>query len=169
MAPDVHIHDASMEVTSQKNGFLRNSANQKQLIKLFSSKFRQTQIDVRESKEDADTLTAKTPKNCPEDGSVVVASEDTDVLMILLHHWNRDSRDIFCCKKQETSKKAKTKHAAKNQTDEIGMPRKKAILMRWIIQRTAEPKKNNFILFAHAFLGCDMTSAVYGEGLVSFQ
>ena len=40
MAPDVHIH-VSMEAASQKNEFLRNTANKKQLTKLLSSKFRE--------------------------------------------------------------------------------------------------------------------------------
>ena len=170
MAPSFHIHNVSMEVASQKNEFLRNTANKKQLIKLLSSKFWEAQIDVRESKGDADTLIAKTAKSCAEDGSIVVVSENTDVLVILLRHWNPDSGDIFfCCKRQETSRKAKTKHATKIQTVEVGVRRKKPILMWWSIRRIAEPRRDNFILFAHAFLGWDTTSAVYRKDLVSFQ
>ena len=112
MAPDVHIQDVSMEVASQKNEFLRNTANKKQLIKLLSGKFREAQIDVWESKGDAHILIAESAKSCAE-GSSVVVSEDTDVWVILFHHWNHDSRDILCCKRRETSNKPKPTQATR--------------------------------------------------------
>ena len=71
MAPDVYIRDVSLEVASQKNELLRNTPNKKQLIELLSSTFWEAQIEVRESKGDADTLIAKTAKSCAEDGSTV--------------------------------------------------------------------------------------------------
>ena len=50
MAPEVHIHDISIDVASQKNEFFRNTANNMQLIKTLSSKFQEVQITVRKSK-----------------------------------------------------------------------------------------------------------------------
>ena len=50
MAPEVHIHDISIEVASQKHEFFRNTANNMQLIKTLSSKFQEVQINVRKSK-----------------------------------------------------------------------------------------------------------------------
>lgn len=50
MAPEVHIHDISIEVASQKNEFFRNTANNMQLIKTLSRKFQEVQINVRKSK-----------------------------------------------------------------------------------------------------------------------
>ena len=46
MSPVVHIHDVSMEVATQKNEFLRNTANENQLIKLLPSRFQEAQIGL---------------------------------------------------------------------------------------------------------------------------
>ena len=72
MAPDVHIHDDFMEVDSQKNEFLRNTANKRQLIKRLSIKFREAQIVVWGSKGYTGTPITKTAKSCIGHGSVVV-------------------------------------------------------------------------------------------------
>ena len=44
MALDVHIHDVSIEVASQKNEFLRYTANKKQLIKLPQAGFEKCKL-----------------------------------------------------------------------------------------------------------------------------
>ena len=58
------------------------------------------QIDIWESKENADTLVAKTAKSGAEDSSIVLYQK-TNVLVILLHH---------CNLKTETSAEKGKKH-----------------------------------------------------------
>ena len=93
--------------------------------RLFQASFKKCKLTYGKVRWDADTLIGKTAKSCAEDRFV----ENTDVLMILLHHWNGDSRDIFSCKRQETSKKTKPIHATKNQAVQVGVRRKKPMLM----------------------------------------
>lgn len=150
VAPDVHINVVSMQVASQKNEFLRNTTNKKQLITLLSKKFRDNGIDVRQSEGDANTLIVKTAKLCAEDGSsIVVISE---ILVILLHHWRPETGEIFfCCKRQGVIKEAKPTQKS-DQKVEIEVRTKKPVPMWWSIRNIAEATGDRFILFAH-FLG----------------
>lgn len=79
--------------------------------RLFQASFKKYKLTYGKVRGDAGTLIRKTAKSCAEDRFI----ENTDVLMILLHYWNGDSRDICSCKRQETSKKTKPTHATKNQ------------------------------------------------------
>ncbi len=79
-------------------------------------------------------------------------SDDTDILCLLLHHSDhgKDSQNIFM--KNMTCKNDTDKRLSYNIHD--------------IITKT-DPLHLKYILFAHAFTGCDTTSSIYNFGKIA--
>ena len=70
-----------------------------------------------------------------------VVADDTDVAIMLLHHWSSELNDILF--KSERPKKS------------------------WSIQKSVEAlpaDMKDVLLCLHAFSGCDSTSAIFGLG-----
>ena len=77
------------------------------------------------------------------ESNVVVVANDTNVLVLLLFHWE-SGKNLYIL--SETEKK---------------------ISQRWKISDIATSHENaiiNHILFIHAWSGCDTTSATFGQG-----
>ena len=78
----------------------------------------------------------------------VLVGDDTDLLVLLCHYASKDDNDLFL----------------------IPEPKQKSILAKqkqWNIKTlvsTLGPESCRNLLFAHAILGCDTTSSVYGLG-----
>ena len=85
-------------------------------------------------------------KAAQENSTVVVASDDTDVLVMLLYHCHPGSKLYFTTKLKINKNSSET--------------------MWWNIDDLKKklPIPSNLILFAHAGGGCDTTSATYGKG-----
>jgi len=76
----------------------------------------------------------------------VLVGDDTDLLILLLHHADLNAQELFLA--PEPKKATKTRRI-------------------WCIQQTKEllgPKVCDNLLFIHAILGCDSTSRLFGIG-----
>ncbi|XP_048514031.1 uncharacterized protein LOC105693971 [Athalia rosae] len=128
-------------VTLTQKKFLSNIGNQSRFLKLLSKYLRDNNVRVNIAAEDADTLIVKTviQVNNSIEGPVAVVENDTDLLVLLIALNDNRRKDIYLYK--IVPGKAKDLYAAADQ-DEF----------------------KEFILFAHAFVGCDTTSAMYMNG-----
>ena len=75
---------------------------------------------------------------------VEVHADDTDIAMMLVHHWKDNLHEIIFC----------------------GTQSRKCWSIREASQSLSQ-KIKDIILFIHAFSGCDTTSALYGVGKTS--
>ena len=105
-------------------------------------KLRNAGIDVIECPEDADCMIAKSTLSSAQtnEGPTAVVVDDTDVIVMLMHHWNDSMDDVVVV--QQNSRRS------------------------WSI-KTNKPSVNEFqpyLLFLHAWSGCDTTSSTFGKG-----
>lgn len=73
-------------------------------------------------------------------GPVTVVADDTDIAVMLVHHWKEQMSDIFFL--QERWNKA------------------------WSVMEASSRNKNikEHLLFLHSWSGCDTTSSMFGKG-----
>ena len=143
---DVDVGDGSLQVRTTRKLFLKNFNNKKQLISILTRKFIQAGIEVNNSKGDADILIVLRAIDAAHQRSVRVMSDDTDVLVMLLFHWDTMMKDIkFCTTKTVNRKKVPINYSVKS-----------------IVRRHSSLVKQ--LLFAHAWTGCDSTSATHKQG-----
>ena len=128
--------------------FLANEKNKVQFINLLSHYLRLDGHAVIQSKGDADTQIVSAAIALASDGKhTAVISDDTDILVLLLFHWNADIADIH-----------------------LRSERKKAQKIPLMLMDIREAAKHSVqtvpphILAIHAWGGCDTTSAVFGHG-----
>ena len=89
----VHNHTAAiyttMVVSAKRDEFLRNKHNKEQLIRFLCAKLNKNDIANSISEGDADTLIVQTAfKYAKMSKKVIVSSDDTDILALLIHHRN---------------------------------------------------------------------------------
>ena len=145
---NVIIQDGHMKLVGNKQDFLNNLNNKAQLIELLTESLRSAGIRFVQSSGDADVLTCKTALDLANDGrSVEVSGTDTDLLIILMHHWKEGMEIYFRTRRTERRKK---QTAGK--------------LMWWSIEQLVSGVLSSFILFAHIWAGCDSTSAIHRQG-----
>ena len=160
VAADVSV-TPTLNVTTKRNEFLRNTNNKEQFIRLVCSKLNENGIETSVSDGDADTLIVETAINYAKTKTVIVACDDTDVLAILVHHWSDEMYNIlFTTERTEQAKKTKKKDQEASQIVKI---KKKPERMWWSIRTLVEKEKlaSVPILLAHAFLGCDSVSGIF--------
>ena len=128
---------------SQENYFTFKE-NKSELVKYLSTNFRKAGIDVIQCEADADCRIAKTVllHATRNEGPVAAVFEDTDVSVMLLHHWKEGMADIFVVQRSST--------------------RVWSVAMN---QGHIAPLKQH-LLFLHSFSGCDTTSAIHFKGKV---
>ena len=143
---DVNVQDDLLKVVSSRKLFLKNVNNKKELIRLLTLKFLQHGINVDQSQGDADVLTVKVALRISTTKQVKVVSDDTDILVLLMYHWqSRTMEDIILATTKTVSKKK--------------------IPIRYSIKELVEQhKQTEHLLFAHAWTGCDTTSAIHKYG-----
>ena len=100
-------------------------------------------LQVKFSKADADYDIAMTACDAAQTVPVVVVGDDTDLLVLLLHHFDLGSHNPIYL---QTSSKT------------ISIP---------VLQTSLDPTLSQSILFIHALSGCDTTSRPYGIGKLS--
>ena len=127
--------------------FLANKSNKQRFIYMLGSKLEKEGCEVVYSEGDADFDIVNKAKSVSTDMAAVVVGEDTDLLILLLHHAKQDQKSIYLSpqQKQSAMKKARV----------------------WDIkfcQRVLGSETCQSILFLHAFLGCDTTSSLFGIG-----
>lgn len=143
--------DGSTCVSVKKAEFLLNQSNKSLLIKLLCQRLTEHGIRNSQCDGDADGLIVETAISIANTGkSVVVASDDTDVFIMLLKHVNTTMADVFYTTLIRYCKSSRTK----------------LVPMWWRVQSvvTTLPIPSDLILLVHAWGGCDTTSATYGKG-----
>ncbi|KAK1884623.1 Chromosome-associated kinesin KIF4 [Dissostichus eleginoides] len=119
--------------------FLDNTNNKSELIHLRSSTFRKHNITVEQCDNDADTSIVREALATATDDSVEVRAEDADVLVMLVHHIPSTNHPLFFT-------------TSKGSYD-----------VRRIREALSE-RERCYLLFCHAFTGCDTVSAIAGHG-----
>ena len=114
-----------MVLTATRQVFLRNTRN----------------------KDQADTFIVERALQEATNSTVDVMTKDTDILILLIHHWDNLKNDVFF----NTEKRRKSSKVNKG----------------WNIECFKEANASDWmdaILFAHAWGGCDTTSAIHRKG-----
>ena len=99
---------------------------------------------------DADTTIIKTALTVAKGSPVNVFADDTDILSLLIHHMANSSTDMYNI--YITNVKKEQRRECYNVTD---------------ILNALENHVIKYLLFAHAFTGCDTTSALHNFGKTS--
>ena len=128
--------------------FLANETNKVQFINLLSHYLRLDGHSVIQSESDADTQIVSAAIALASDGKhTTVIADDTDILVLLLFHWNADMADIHLRSERKKAHKIPLKlidiREAPKHSEQTVLPH---------------------ILAIHAWGGCDTTSAVFGQG-----
>ena len=130
------------KVPFPQDRFMTNDENKTGLIRLLGAKLEQDGQIVKICKGDADATIASTTLERAQinDKSVVTVADDTDVAMMLLYHLQQRHADVFFF--QEKENRGWKMNDICHECDAF----------------------REYILFVHAFSGCDTTSAPFGRG-----
>ena len=136
-----------MKLYMKKDEFLRNLDNKQWFLEMLVVKMNNAQLKPIQSSGDADLLIAQSATESAAAKPTVVIGEDTDLLVLLLHHAAEDSHTIFLTSEQNSQAKSKVK--------------------LWDIIHVHSklgPSICDAILVVHALLGCDTTSRLFSLG-----
>lgn len=150
MAQTVEIRKEN-QCPADRKSFLSNYSNKESFVKKLSNELR-NEFRVVECPSDADTTIVKEALDAARSSKVTVFSDDTDVFCLLLHHIAIEKsayNDIIVAEM--------TKH--KNKSREY--------YMLADVMEKLETVNIQFLLFCHAFTGCDTTSAIHMSGKTS--
>ena len=134
---------SSTKVTTSREVFVANPHNKFQLIKMRSGRLQAIGFMTEQSKGDADTLIVKSAISYAQDGrSIITMAEDTDILVLFMDHWREGMGNmVFGTDIKKNKKRSKTFFWCISE----------------LIQSTTQQET---LLFAHAWSGCDTTSAI---------
>ena len=150
-SPDLAIEE-SMPAYRNQAAFFANKQNKRFFIQLLSAHLRANQCFVCEAVDDADTVIAQCAlTRALNKERVVVVADDTDVLALLVYHYNRETMDEIYM----MSEIARTKS-----------PRRSVIPIS-LVSKSIGQKCVRQLLAVHALSGCDTTSALHGRGKAS--
>ena len=130
--------------SSNKNTFLSNHMNKQRFINMLATKLIESDILVEHSSGDADYLIALTAIEKVRESNVVCVTDDTDILVLLLHYAKKNQFNLHL--------KASSSSATRPQWDIFET---QGVLGSPVISH---------ILFIHAFLGCDTVSSIFLKG-----
>ena len=141
----------NLDVTTTREAFLRNSNKKEQLIELLSRYLQAYGCSTTKSTGDADVLIVKKALEYATNMDVVVVADDTDILVLMMYHWTDNLKEMYFS--TETTKKGNKKS-----------------LKWWNIRKLLEAQSlKKYLLFAHAWSGCDTTSATHQKGKPLYQ
>ena len=127
--------------------FLAYQENKQLFINLLGKSLEEAGCKVVHASGDADVLIVKTALELAQTGETILIADDTDLLVLLCYHANRDDGyNIFFTPQPKASAKSVKVWNIKEMRKSLG-----------------DVVCSN-ILFIHALLGCDSTSSVYGIG-----
>lgn len=146
--PDVSF-DTDTPVIFEQQAFLANASNKDNFIQLLSSHLEHEGCKTIQSDGDADVDIVKEALNlaAKQDCPVAVVGEDTDLLVLLAHHWKDDMSDIWFW--------SESRKPASNSA--------RLVSIRCLREKLG-PTVCHHLLAVHAFGGCDTTSAIFGHG-----
>ena len=105
----------SMIAHGPQQSFLSNERNKSQFISLLMGALRVDGHSIYQAKNDADTLIVACALNLCCNYLTVVVSDDTDVLVLMVHHFHEDMRELyFFSEASARSKKAVCNSAVKD-------------------------------------------------------
>ena len=135
-----------MVLKLKKDVVLHNSANKQRLIKLLGEKLQLLGCNIIHAPGDADLMIVQMAIQSTKSTTAVLVGDDTDLLVLLCHHADRSTRDLFL----------------------IPQPKQKSMTRKiWDIKKIKAvlgPETCAYILFVHAILGCDTTSGIHRIG-----
>lgn len=131
------------ELLISKTKFLDNTSNKTLFINILVTFLRESDIEVRQSVEDADTLIVKTALEFSKNGVVNVITDDTDVLIVLVHHIATADNTVYL--------------TASGSSHDIES-----------VYEKLTDKQKQCLLLTHSFSGCDTVSSIFGFGKVKF-
>ena len=131
------VFKPEMQLTMKKKAFLVNPRNKQKFLYFIGSELEKAGVELYHSAGDADFDIVSTCSMAKR-RSVVVVGDDTDLLVLLLHHLSPEHHVIFL---QTASK----------------------ILNIRILQDHLAPNLTASLLFLHAITGCDTTSRPYSR------
>ena len=129
--------------SGRKEEFLSRDINKQALIDLISGKLEERGCVVINSPGNADIDITKAAVEASQFHTTTLIGEDTDLLILLLHYAQTDSRDLYF----RSDKSAATTVYHINSL--------KSVLGNKLCSQ---------LLFIHAFTGCDSTSRIFGVG-----
>ena len=135
---------AETEFSGKKEHFQSRNCNKQQFINLVSSKLRIMGCNVIQAPGDADVIIVKTAVESANLYSTTLIGEDTDLLILLLYHATKQSKDLY--------------FYSDSQSKEI------KVYDINIIKSALGEELSAQLLFTHAFTGCDTTSRMFGIG-----
>ena len=94
-----------MQVTSEREEFLRNTANKVQFIDFLINAFEREKINVIQSDADADVMIVTEAIKLRAENAITVFSDDTNVLVLLMYHWSTFICDIYFSTERVVNKK----------------------------------------------------------------
>ena len=145
-AANIDIQE-SVNVSSSREVILCNPLNKEKMITLISKHLKKAGFTTFQSSSDADVLITEKAIEYAADVPVVVCADDTDILVLLFYHWQKHLKSLYFSSERGT----KTKKAKQ--------------LVYWNIGELVHTMPDRkYILFAHAWCGCDTTSALYQRG-----
>lgn len=128
---------------SKKEVFLSNPSNKQKFIELLQNDLQKSGCCTINADCDADLLIVQTTLSQGKENNVALIGEDTDLLVLLLHHMDlAESKEVYFLSDRV------------NKTGKI-----------WDIKKTKIHLTDEVcecILFLHALTGCDTTSRIYG-------
>lgn len=133
--------DAETEFSGKREEFLSRDCNKQGLINLISEELMKQDCSVINAPGDADVYIAKAAVESAHQRSTTLIGEDTDLLVLLLHYANEDSRELYF----RSDKAAKM----------YDIKKIKSVLGKEVCSQ---------LLFLHAYTGFDSTSRIHGIG-----
>lgn len=145
-APDVVFESHKIAYGNQEV-FLANTHNKKAFVAFLITEIQQAGFTVYQAVSDADTMIVDCALKTARNTAVTVVANDTDILVLLIYHFQSSMCDIFLhC---EVSSRTSGRLSVSSIRD-----------IRSAIGDNAAEQ----ILAIHAVSGCDSTSALYGQG-----
>ncbi|KAG1697371.1 hypothetical protein GQR58_005968 [Nymphon striatum] len=135
-----------MKLTMKKDIFLSNPQNKQRLLNMLSESLNENNCKTLHAESDADVLIVQTAVEAANLNTAVLVGDDTDLLILLCHHFKPGRFDLYFQPEPKVNSK-------KNRT--------------WNIQLVKQDLGDAIcdgILFIHAILSSDTTSHVHGFG-----
>ena len=93
-SPNINFNP-TMPCKTKKELFLSNSHNKQAFINMLCEKLNDNDIRYKNAVDDADLLIAQTAVDCALSSEVIVIGEDTDLLVLLIHHVNQQCKRVI--------------------------------------------------------------------------
>lgn len=141
---NVEIHPNN-QVPFTQDRFLSNTANKSSFIDFLSGNLLESGIHVINCPGDADSTIVQVALDVANQktDSVLLVADDTDIAVMLVHHWKKEFADVFFLQERWNRAWSVKESCIRNQAIK------------------------DQLLFLHAFTGCDTTSSIHGKGKAS--